>query len=126
LLTGLQGSTALIQVDGQARAVPLAVLARTWRGDMATLWRAPPGYRSKLLGGQEGPVVDWVTERLAQVDGGPGPGSKQTVDAALRARVYAFQLAQGLKPDGVVGATTFMLLNRASGIDEPRLLVEEN
>jgi general secretion pathway protein A len=126
LLTGLQGSTALIQVDGQARAVPLAVLARTWRGDMATFWRAPPGYRSKLLGGQGGEVVDWVTERLAQVDGGPGPGSKQTVDAALRARVYAFQLAQGLKPDGVVGATTFMLLNRASGIDEPRLLVEEN
>ena len=32
-----------------------------------------------------------------------------------------FQLSQGLKPDGLAGPTTFMQLNRATGIDEPQL-----
>ena len=32
------------------------------------------------------------------------------------------QLAQGLRPDGIAGPTTFMQLNRATGVDEPRLL----
>jgi general secretion pathway protein A len=36
--------------------------------------------------------------------------------------VLAFQVAQGLKADGVVGATTFMQVNRLTGINEPSLL----
>ena len=42
--------------------------------------------------------------------------------AALRGKVFAFQLAQGLRPDGIAGPTTFMHLNRALGVAEPRLL----
>jgi len=30
-------------------------------------------------------------------------------------------LASGLKPDGVAGSTTMMLLNRVAGVDEPPL-----
>jgi general secretion pathway protein A len=36
-------------------------------------------------------------------------------------RVQAFQAAEGLTPDGVVGPRTFMLLNAAAGIVEPSL-----
>jgi general secretion pathway protein A len=39
----------------------------------------------------------------------------------VKARVLAFQLARGLRPDGLAGPTTLMQLNRAVGIDEPRL-----
>ncbi|WP_409970417.1 peptidoglycan-binding domain-containing protein [Piscinibacter sp.] len=39
----------------------------------------------------------------------------------MQARVFAFQLAQGLQPDGLAGPLTLMQLTRASGIDEPRL-----
>mgnify|MGYP002131569542 CR=1 FL=1 len=46
------------------------------------------------------------------------PGSGE-----LGSRVAAFQRDHGLKPDGQVGPATFMQLNRASGIDEPRLAV---
>ena len=42
----------------------------------------------------------------------------------LKARVSNFQRAHGLQPDGVAGPTTFMQLNRLSGVDEPRLLVD--
>jgi general secretion pathway protein A len=36
-------------------------------------------------------------------------------------QVSSFQLSQGLRPDGLAGPTTFMQLNRATGVDEPRL-----
>jgi general secretion pathway protein A len=42
----------------------------------------------------------------------------------LRQRVFAFQVSQGLALDGLAGPITLMQLNRASGIDEPRLRPE--
>jgi general secretion pathway protein A len=121
LLTGLQGDMALLQVAEHRYALPLAALSTMWRGDFATLWRTPPAFHSKILPGNAGPVVEWLATQLARLDKAPAPSGKQVFDAAMQSRVYAFQVAQGLKPDGVVGATTFMQINRAIGLDEPRL-----
>ena len=77
-------------------------------------------YRAKVQLGQTGPVVDWVTEQLGRIDGQTAH-SPARFDRALHARLQAFQLANGLKPDGVAGATTFMLMNQAVGVAEPRL-----
>ncbi|MES1163521.1 MAG: peptidoglycan-binding domain-containing protein, partial [Rhizobacter sp.] len=83
-------------------------------------WRAPPGYAGKTVDAGSGPVAAWLTAQLAGLRGQP-PTVDAGGDAAWRARVSAFQLAQGLKPDGLADPTTFMQLNRASGVDEPRL-----
>jgi general secretion pathway protein A len=77
-------------------------LAGAWRGQFATLWRAPS---APALAAQLEQLVDPATGK----------------DAPLAARVAAFQLAHGLKPDGVAGPVTLMQLNRAAGLDEPRL-----
>jgi general secretion pathway protein A len=45
-------------------------------------------------------------------------------DAALKGWIHSFQLTQGLPTDGVAGPVTLMQLNRAVGIDEPRLQAE--
>lgn len=122
VLTLLDTRQAWLTVgDGTVR-LPLSALSSVWRGDFATLWRAPEGFRSKLTLGQSGTPVDWLAERLTRLDQGPAVPSPAKLDAGLQARLQAFQLSQGLKPDGVAGATTFMLLNRASGIQEPRLV----
>jgi general secretion pathway protein A len=121
LLTGLTDGTATLQSAGSIRTVPLAALAAVWQGDFETFWRAPPGYAGLTGPGATGPVVDRIATQLATFDGKPIPPAGQPYDAALKARVHAFQLAQGLKPDGRAGPTTFMQLNRASGVDEPRL-----
>jgi general secretion pathway protein A len=42
-------------------------------------------------------------------------------DEALKARVQAFQKANGLPGGGLPGPMTLMLINRAIGVDEPRL-----
>jgi len=120
LLTGLTEQSATLRVAGVSQTISLVSLAQLWRGDFATLWRAPPGYAGKTIDAGSGPVATWLTAQLANLRGQP-PTVDTGGDAAWRARVSAFQLAQGLKPDGLAGPTTFMQLNRASGVDEPRL-----
>jgi len=122
VLTQLDTRQAWLQLGDDTVRLPLSTLSSIWRGDFATLWRAPEGFRNKLTQGQSGPAVDWLATRLAQIDHGPQASTPARVDAALLSRLQAFQLAQGLKPDGVAGATTFMLINRASGVPEPRLV----
>ena len=121
VLTRLDGTEAWLQMGSNKVRVPLAVLSGLWRGDFATLWLAPEGYRAKVQIGQTGPVVDWLAEQLGRIDKQASTSTPARFDRALQARLQAFQLTQGLKPDGVAGATTFMLINRAVGIAEPRL-----
>jgi general secretion pathway protein A len=126
LLTALGEQKATLRAAGRDFDVPLATLAFGWRGEFATLWRAPPGYPEARdgrdgPGRQEatpGPAGDgafgkWLGERLDQV------GVAQQPSAADRVR--AFQAAQGLAPDGVPGPQTLMRLNRATGVAEPQL-----
>ena len=121
LLTGLTGQSATLLVGGESQTLTLASLAGIWRGEFASLWRAPPGYQSRVVD------AGWLAAQLAALDGGGAASAAVAAsevppdEAALKARVYAFQLAQGLKPDGLAGPTTFMQLNRATGVAEPRL-----
>jgi general secretion pathway protein A len=104
-----------------SQTVPLATLQKVWRGDFSTFWRAPPGYAQSIVDGNAGPLVDGLATRLAMARGEPVTAEKHTYDAAFKAKVAAFQQAHGLRPDGVAGPTTFMQLNRVTGVEEPRL-----
>jgi len=121
LLTGLTNDTATLRMAGVSQTISLVSLATLWRGDFATFWRAPPGYNGKLIDAGSGPVATWLATQLTTLRGEHAPNAG--VDTAWKARVSAFQLSQGLKPDGLAGPTTFMQLNRASGVDEPRLTI---
>jgi general secretion pathway protein A len=125
ILSALNGQTATLRAAGTEQIVTLAALAQRWNGDFATLWRAPEGYTgANTKDGQGGPAIEWVAMRLAAAKGAPAPAGKPVLDAALRAEVRSFQIAQGLPPDGLPGPMTYMQLNRASGLDEPRLRTE--
>ena len=117
LLTGLTNDSATLRIGEVSQTIRLVALASLWRGDFATFWRAPPGYAGKLVDAGSGTLAGWVSRQLAAVQGQPVAAN----EAEWKAQVSAFQLAQGLKADGLAGPTTFMQLNRATGIDEPRL-----
>ena len=127
LLTGLSAQTATLRMGLQTHNVSLATLTELWRGDFATLWRAPEGYAENTANGKLRPVTNWLPVQLAKVPGAVAAGGvaeanvKPLSEATLRAKVYAFQLAHGLAPDGQAGPMTSMQLNRATGVDEPRL-----
>ncbi|HSW07640.1 AAA family ATPase [Aquabacterium sp.] len=120
LLVGLDGQKATLRIGSTELSLPLVQLSRAWRGEFATLWRVPPGYREADSAEAGSPLTPWLGERLTSVDGAIA-ASGPVGESAVRERLLSFQLAQGLQPDGLAGPLTLMQLNRASGIDEPRL-----
>ena len=121
LLVALTPDSATLRAGSTEQTVTLAALAARWEGDFSTLWRVPAGYTGPINDGQGGPVVEWVSARLATVQGKAQAADRPVQNAAFKARVRAFQLAQGLPADGLLGPLTFMQLNRAGGVDEPVL-----
>lgn len=121
VLTELTADSATLSAGGTEQTVTLAALAARWEGEFSTLWRAPAGYGGPVADGQGGPVVQWVATQLARVDRTAAPAGRAVQDAALKARVRAFQLAEGVPADGLLGPLTFMQLNRVAGVDEPML-----
>ena len=117
VLSGLTDQAASLRLGTQTYAVSLPVLAGLWRGDFATLWRLPDGYAEKVTNGKPRPVTDWLETQLIKL---PGAADDSRL-FSLRERIYAFQLAHGLSPDGQAGPMTLMQLNRATGLDEPQL-----
>lgn len=115
VLTGLTQDDATLRAGASTMTVPLNSLADYWRGEYATFWRVPPGYAGAI--GDAGPAAEWLAAQLAALR----RESPRTPAPTLRSRIYAFQLAQGLSPDGIAGPITLMTLNRALGVDEPRL-----
>jgi len=111
LLVGLTDSAVSLQVGAQRFVLTLPALARVWRGEFATFWRAPQGWRDGADAIAQPAVRGWVSEQLDAAG----------IDAAapMRERVRVFQLAQGLPPDGLAGPMTMIRLNRVAGIDEP-------
>ncbi|WP_374676523.1 AAA family ATPase [Ideonella sp.] len=125
LLVALDDERATLRRDGRDVTVALASLGAAWRGEYGTLWRAPPGYAGPAsLQSPQHPASGWLRARLdraAPVAGAPVAAGPQ----ALAARVAAFQVTHGLPPDGVAGPLTLMQLNRATAVEEPRLVEPE-
>ncbi len=118
LLVGLGRDSAELRVPGgESRTVSIASLTTLWRGEFATLWRMPPDYRPNARGADAEAAIAAVAARLAALP----TATPATASEAPREVVAAFQLANGLKPDGKPGPLTLMHLNRVSGVDEPRL-----
>ncbi len=121
MLVGLSEKHATLRIGDTAHEVPLVALADYWRGEYATFWRAPPGYTGSIGSSRAGPAARWLALQLAAVRGDARPVGDRLDDATLKGWIHAFQLTQGLPSDGVAGPITLMQLNRAIGIEEPRL-----
>jgi general secretion pathway protein A len=121
MISGLSNDSATLTIGGTAHTVPLVVLADYWRGEFATFWRPPPNYAGTIVDSRAGPAAQWLARQLATALGDTGPVDARLDDATLRTWIHRFQLAQGLPSDGSAGPITLMQLNRANGVDEPRL-----
>jgi general secretion pathway protein A len=122
LLTGLSDTQATLQVAGQEQRISLAALRARFGDEFVTLWRAPSNWRSAMALGDRGLDIDWLANRLAYWDGMAIAAPNRPFNAALQARLRAFQSSQQLNPDGVAGPRTLIRLVRQGGAAEPRLL----
>ena len=121
MISGLSNDSATLTIGGVTQTVALVVLADYWRGEFATFWRPPPNYAGTIVDSRAGPAAQWLAQQLATALGDTGPVGPRLDDAKLQSWIHRFQLAQGLPSDGSAGPITLMQLNRANGVDEPRL-----
>ena len=113
-LVALSDDRVTLQAGASRWVLSLPALAQVWRGEFATLWRTPPGWRLPVESAQSPQAQAWLQGELDRA-------TPVAVGTPLRVQVQAFQVAQGLAPDGVAGPLTLIRLNRAAGVDEPRL-----
>lgn len=107
-LTALQDDTATLDVAGESVTFALAEIERLWDGAFLALWRAPGLATQDLRPGMTGRDVAWLRQQLA--DGGQAAERPLVFDEDLKQRVVAFQRANGLTPDGIVGDETLLRL----------------
>jgi general secretion pathway protein A len=110
-MTSLQEDVATLDVAGETVTLPLTEIERFWDGAFVALWRAPGLTSSDLRPGMSSRDVAWVRQQLAS-----GSSSERTTlyDDELKERVVAFQRANGLTPDGIVGDETLVRLTAMS------------
>jgi general secretion pathway protein A len=105
-MTRLRDDTATLDIGGKTVAVPLADIDRYWDGSFLVVWRAPGLGTTVLRPGMASYDVVWLRERLAA--GASAPKEPTVYDEELARRVVAFQQANGLTPDGVLGDETLL------------------
>jgi len=119
-LIGLEQKTARLLVGTEERRVALVDLAEAWSGNFILLWKAPAGFGEQLAPGQRSPAILWLRQAMSSVDGIADNGSA-VFDPELARRVRAFQLAEGIRPDGYVGPVTAIRIGARSNPGGPRL-----
>ncbi|MEG2899205.1 MAG: AAA family ATPase [Massilia sp.] len=122
VLVGMdERSVTLAQGDRRER-VDIAAFVARFGGEFTTFWRMPAAFRDVVAQGDRGPDVDWIAQRLAGLHSATAPALDAPLDARTKEWLRAFQAAQDLQADGVVGPRTYMRLNQLSNVAEPRLL----
>jgi general secretion pathway protein A len=120
-LTELDHQSATLLVAGELQRVSLLELANSWFGQFVVVWHVPPDFDQQINLNDQGPSVMWLRQALDKIEGASDRGS-DVFDTALAKRVHAFQLAEGIQPDGVVGPLTVIHLNLRSGMVSQRLV----
>lgn len=121
LLTGLADADVTLRAGNITRQIPAVVVAQRFRGEFITLWRSPPGMFDIVRTGRTGAAVDWIAQQLSTLHSTTHPPAGTPFTATMRQQLIDFQRAEGLVADGTAGPVTFMRLNRAAGVQEPRL-----
>lgn len=124
-LTALGPETATFAIGTRSATVAIGALASQWSGYYSLLWRVPPVTQSVIRPGDRGPDVEWLSRQLAQVQGRAVETRGDWVfDEPLVRQLKAFQLSQGLIPDGNAGPQTLVRLAGLADQAAPKLVGE--
>lgn len=122
-LIALDEKTASFAVGSETKVVALGDLATHWSGPYTVMMRMPPELHEKIRVGKRGPVVHWLVQQFARMQGHepPAPSTDIVFDEALERQVKRFQIEQGLIPDGHPGAQTLTRLSSVADLTGPKL-----
>jgi general secretion pathway protein A len=123
VLTDLDHQTASIVISGKTQHVSLNEIAPSWSGQFVAVWNVPPAFSTEIYLNHRGQDVIWLRRTLENIDGIRDNGL-DVFDLALSKRIRAFQLNDGIQPDGLVGPLTLIRLNVRSGNNMLHLVTE--
>lgn len=117
-----------LRLAGRQWRVSPADLAQHWQGFYILIWRPPEDYGDSIRPGYRGPMVKWLAERLALIDGEEynKQAGEAAYDSGLVRRVRRLQFRYNLIPDGIVGKETIILLNTLTAAGGPELRRSES
>lgn len=111
-VTALKEESAVIKVGTKTQEVSLKDIESHWLGDYTIVWQIPPDYKGEVLPGYKGPSVQWINKQMSTIRGHIiQPQDNSVYSDELVKEVKKFQLAEGLKPDGIIGPRTIILFN---------------
>ncbi|MEN8214324.1 MAG: peptidoglycan-binding domain-containing protein, partial [Pseudomonadota bacterium] len=124
-LLGREGDSVVIRFDAAIYHFPSEELSARWFGEFELIWQEPPtGFRYAMRPGDRGAQIEWLRDRLNEINGAeiPPENGEDLFDERLAEAVRLFQASKHLTPDAMVGMQTIIRLNSASPSDSgPRL-----
>ncbi|WP_041523523.1 ExeA family protein [Gilvimarinus agarilyticus] len=120
-----ENRAVLIDSAGERMDMPLTELGRRWNGAVFYVWHRPQGYNGAISQGDQGPLVNWLAEQFARLDGQSRRLANNRFNQALSERLKIFQRQAGLTADGILGQRTLLKLNEQLGIDTTLEPVQE-
>ncbi|MEE4174588.1 MAG: AAA family ATPase [Xanthomonadales bacterium] len=119
LLSGMERDALVIGDGDSQRTVDRNFVEQRWYGDYLVAWPQAPNWPREIGRGDTGEAVELVLELATRADQ-PYLGAAE-FGPEFERWLMAFQIRNGLDPDGIVGPKTLLYLMRFS-IEEPRLL----
>lgn len=114
VLGALDDQRVVLRSGTQAWRLPLAEFEKQWTGAYSSIWRLPPGHKSRVFVAKlDDTAGRWLDEQLRKIPEAQG--------ATYDERVSSFQKVHRLPGEGRAMPSTFLLVNRIVGRDEPRL-----
>ena len=118
----LDGDMATLALGQRRISFPLREVDAVWDGPFMVLWKRPALAAPVIVPGAQGKDVQWLRQRLDELDGQPvAPGTRDVYDADLQRRVRAFQRSRSLVADAIVGEETLAHLTLARSDGRPSL-----
>jgi general secretion pathway protein A len=115
----IDGDQLVLRSDEHRWHQPLAELPAQWKGGYASFWRLPADQRTRVFAATpQDPAGQWLHGQLQRLQ---ASGALAADARDFISRVQAFQRQHGLHGDGKALPSTFLLVNRLAGVDEPRL-----
>ncbi len=116
VLVHIDKQQATLSHNGEKIEVPLSTLGELWTGNFTIIWHPSDFYEQPFSENFHGPVVTWLAEQFARLDGQSELLSHDVFNAVLVERVKIFQRSHQLQDDGVVGLMTLLKLNEQLGV----------
>ena len=122
-IISFRGHLATFTLGSETKKVSVEEILPRWYGDYTLLWSMPPQYGGALQPGDQGPVVEWLDNKLASIQSRPAqPGENVTFNDQMISEIKRFQFTKNLVPDGIVGPQTIIHLNTEASSEVPKLI----